>query len=144
MSKSNMKFTRAVCWINLEINNWEAALHLWYSHVITIVDHYLCCHNCGTLLFCNYWRPLMLWNSSSWSLIVQIQLVLYPCDSFFINNHNMTSNSVENHCFVVFNIKLEVEISFKMFYWFLELPPTNFSLIATGNTACFASHFCLS
>ena len=64
-------------------------------------------------------RSLMLWNSTSSSrlkLNVQIQLALYPCDSFLVNNRNMTGNSVEKHCFVMMNVKLQVKLRLKTFY----------------------------
>ena len=65
-------------------------------------------HYCWSLLWLNYWRSLMLWNSTSCSrlkLTVQIQLALHPCDPFLINNRNITSNSAEK-CFLVLNVKL--------------------------------------
>ena len=34
-------------------------------------------------------------------LTVQIQLALYPCDPFFINNLSMTGNSLEKNCVLV-------------------------------------------
>ena len=59
---------------------------------------FLFCHYCWSLFWQNYWRSFMLWNSYSWShlkLTAQIQLAVLPCDSFLINNRNMTCNSVE-------------------------------------------------
>ena len=61
----------------------------------------------------------MLWNSTSGrylKLTVEIELAPDPCDPFLINNRNMTCNSVENYCFVVLNIKLQVKLRFKTFY----------------------------
>ena len=67
--KNNMKFTRAAYWINSKNKQQRP------------------------LLWCNYWRSSMLWNSTSWSslkLNVQIQLALHPCDPFLLSNRNMT------------------------------------------------------
>ena len=75
----------------------------------------------------------MLWNSTSWSrlkLSVQIQLAFYPCDPFLTNNCSMTGNSVEK-CFVVLNVKLEVKLWFKTFYWLQNLLRTASALNAT-------------
>ena len=49
-------------------------------------------------------------------LTVQIQVAIHPCDPFLINNRNVAGNSVEKHCFVVMNVKLEVKLGFKKFY----------------------------
>ena len=46
---------------------------------------------------------------------VQIQLALYRCDPFLINNRKMTGNSVEK-CFAVLNVKSEVKLRLKTFY----------------------------
>ena len=62
---------------------------------------------------------------------------------FFINNHNMTANSVEKHCFVVFNVELQVKIGFKTLYWLSELLHVAFHFETTTNTAYFARNFCL-
>ena len=48
-------------------------------------------------------------------LTVQKQLALYPCDPFFINNLNMTVNSLEKKLFSC--VKLLVKLRFKLFYW---------------------------
>ena len=42
-------------------------------------------------------------NSSNTASVQQL-------NSFFINNRNMTANSVEKHCFVVLDTKLQVKI----------------------------------
>lgn len=52
----------------------------------------------------------MVWNSTSGShvkLTIQIQFALDPYGSFFINNYNMTASSVEKHCLVLLNVKLQ-------------------------------------
>ena len=67
---------------------------------------------------------LMLWNSTSWSLLklsVQIQLSLYPCDPFLINNCNRTGNIVESNF-------LLCGMWFKTFYWLQNLLYTAFVL----------------
>ena len=64
----------------------------------------LFCHYFWSLLWWNYWRYLMLWDSTSWSrlkLLVEIQSLLHPCDTFLINNRNMTGSSVEKKYFLV-------------------------------------------
>ena len=64
----------------------------------------LFCHYFWSLLCWNYWRYLMLWDSTSWSrlkLLVEIQSLLHPCDTFLINNRNMTGSSVEKKYFLV-------------------------------------------
>ena len=89
MFKYNMKFTRTACWIDSKINNWDKN--------ITIMI-FLFCYYCWSLLWCNYWKSLMLWSSTSWSrlkLTVQIQFALYPWNSFWTYNRNMTDNSVK-------------------------------------------------
>ena len=40
----------------------------------------------------------------------------------------MTADSVEKHRFIVSNLKLQVTIRFKMFYWLLELLHTPLAL----------------
>ena len=58
----------------------------------------------------------MLRNStyrSSLTSTVKIQLILHPCNPFFMSNLNMTANSVEKHCFVALNVNLQVKIRFK-------------------------------
>ena len=47
--KSNMKFTRADCWINSTISNNDKN---------TILMIFLFCHYCWSLLWCNYWKSL--------------------------------------------------------------------------------------
>ena len=109
-----MKFTRAACWINSKVSNRDNSITLMIL---------LCCHYCSSLLWCNYWRPLMLRNSTSRSrlkLTVQMKLSLYPCDPFLINSYNVTGNKVEKHCLVVLNVKLQVKLEFKTFYWILN------------------------
>ena len=89
MLKYNMKFIKAAYWIKLKISNRDKN---------TTLMIFLFCNYCWSLLWCNYWRSLMLWNSTSWSrlkLTVQIQLALYLCDPFLINNRIMAGNSVE-------------------------------------------------
>ena len=76
MFKKNMKFTKAACWINSKISNWDKN---------TTLILLLFCYYCWSLLRYNYWRSLKLWNSSSWcrlKLTVQIQLAPHPCDPF--------------------------------------------------------------
>ena len=112
MFKYNMNFTREACWMNSKKKQQRQKHH---THGILILSLLLC----WSLLWRNYWRSLMLWNSTSWSwlnLTVQLQLVLYPYDPFLINNWNMTANSVEKQYFVVLNVKLEVKLRCKMFY----------------------------
>ena len=58
MFKTNMKFTKAGCWINSKISNRSKN---------TILIMFLFCHYCWSLLWCNYWRSLMLGNYISWS-----------------------------------------------------------------------------
>ena len=70
MFKNNIKFTAAACWIDSEISTTL----LW-------------CLYCWSLLCCNFYRFLVLWNFTCWSplkVAVQIQLALLPCDLFFI------------------------------------------------------------
>ena len=38
-------------------------------------------------------------------LAVQIQLAFHPCKLMFLNNYNITANSVEKHYFVVLSLK---------------------------------------
>ena len=56
---------------------------------------------------------------------------------------NTTADSVEKHwhCFVVLNVKLQVNIRFRTFYWLLELFFSHFALNSTTNTVCFAQNF---
>ena len=87
--ENNMKLTRESCRIYSKISNRDKNVTLMI---------FLICHYCWSLLWWNYWRSLMLWNSTSWSrlkLTVQIQLALHPCNPFLINNRNMAGNSVE-------------------------------------------------
>ena len=137
MFKYNMEFIRATSWINSKISNKDK------NTTLMIV---LFCNYCWSLLWCNYWRSLILWNSTSWSrlkLTVQMQLALYLCDPFSINNHNVAGNSVEK-CFVVLNVKLEVKLRFKTFYWLQNLLSTAFAFNITTKPACFARHFCIT
>ena len=101
---------------------------------------FLCCHYCWSLLFCNYWWFLMLLNSSSWSrwkLTVQRQVVPHPCDSFFINNRDMTTNSIEKNCFVILIENFQLIIRFRKFY-------TPFVLNITTFMVCSVRNFCIS
>ena len=112
MFNYNMEFMRAVSWVNSSNRDKNTALMI-----------FLLWNYCWSLLWCNYWRSLILWNSTSWSrikLTVQIQLALYLCDPFLINNRNMVRDSVEK-CFVVLNVKLEVKPRFKTFFWLQNL-----------------------
>lgn len=79
----------------------------------------------------------MLWNPTSWShleLTVQIELALNPCNSFLINDPDMTCNNVENYGFVVLNVKLQVKHRLKAFYWHLKLWYTAFPLNSNTNS----------
>ena len=53
----------------------------------------------------------------------------------------MNVNGVENQCFVVLNIKLHVKITFKTFYWLLELLYAAFIVTTTTKMAFFARNF---
>ena len=55
--ENNMKFTGEACRINSEISNW--------NKTITLVI-FLFCNYCWSLLWWNYWKSSMLWNSTSW------------------------------------------------------------------------------
>ena len=131
MFKYIMTFIRAACWIDSKISNRDKN---------TTLMVFLFCNYCWSLLWCNYWRPLMLCNSTSWS---QMQLALYLCDPFLINNRNMARNNVEK-CFVVINVKLEVKLRSKTFYWLQNLSSTAFALNTTTKPACFARNFSIS
>ena len=79
---------------------------------------FLFCHFCWLLLWWNYWRSIMLCNTTSWSrlkLTGQIQFALHPCDPFLIKDRSMTGNSVEKYCFFVLNVKLQVNLDSKRF-----------------------------
>ena len=92
MFESNMKFTRAAWRINSKISNRNKNTTL----IIFLFCHYS--DYCWSLLWWNYWRFLMLWNSTSLSrikLTVEIQLANNPYNQFLINNRNMTGNSVK-------------------------------------------------
>ena len=131
----NMKFTRAACWINSKINNRDKNTTL----LVFLFYHY-----CWSLLWRNYWRFLMLWNSISWSrlkLIVQTKLDFYSCNLFLINNCNMAGSSVEKYNFFVLNVKLVVKLRFKRFYLLENLLSTTFVLNTTTNTVCPTSNF---
>ena len=120
MFKYNTKFIWAACWISLKIITETKTTHSSYSYFYNY---------CWSLFRCNYKRPVILWNSTSWSrlkLTVQIRLVLSPCDPFLTNNRNMTGNSVEK-CFEVLNVKLEVKPRSKTLYWLHNLLSTAFA-----------------
>ena len=105
MFKTNIKLTTAACWIYSKINNKD--------NRTTLVAFLCCCLYYWSLLCCIFWKLLVLWNFESWRPLnstFQIQLALLQCDSFFINNQNITANSVEKHLFVVLNVKLQVRI----------------------------------
>ena len=131
-----MKFNRSACWINSKISNRGSNNTLMM---------FVCCHYCCSLLWGNYWRSLiMLWNSTSWSflkLTVPVEVPLHPWDPFLISNCSMTGNSVENNCFVVLNVKLQVKLRFKIFYWLLKVLYTAFALNTSTNTASFDWNF---
>ena len=125
---------QTACWFNSKISNRESktTLMILYSYVTAIVVHYF------------RRRSLMLWNSTSSNhlkLTVQIQLALHPCDLFLINDRKMTGNKVENYCFVALNVKLQVKLRFKTFYWLLKLLYTAFVLSTTTNMACCTRNF---
>ena len=109
MVKNNIKFTRAVCWINSKISKRDN------STTITI---FLCYQYCCSLLWCNYRRSWMLSNLISWSrlkLPIQVLLALHPRNSLFNNNCNITANSIEKHCFMELNVKVQVKLDPKPF-----------------------------
>ena len=86
---------------------------------------------------------LMMCNSTSSSrlwLTVQTQFALHPCDPFLRNNRNMTGNSVQKHGFVLRNVKLQVKLRFKTFYWLLKLLYTAFAW-NTATSGLFCSKF---
>ena len=137
MFKYNMKFIRAPCWINSKISSRDQN---------TTFMIFLFCNYCWSSLWCNYWRSLMLWNSLTWShlkLTVKIQLAIYLCNPFLINNCKMAADSLKK-CFVVLNVKLVVKIKFKTFYWLQNLLSTTFAFNTTTKPACFARNFCIS
>ena len=89
----------------------------------------------------------MLWNLTPWihlKLTVQMQAVPHPCRSFFIDTRNMNANIVEKDSVVMLNVKLQVKVRFKTFYWLLELLYTAFALNANSETACFARNYYIS
>ena len=134
MFKYNTKFIRAACWINSKIS---------YKDKNTTLMIFLFCKYCLPLLWCNYWRSLMLWNFASWSrlkLTVQIQLAFYLCDPFSVNNRNIAGNSVEK-CFVVLNVKLEVKLRFKKVLLTLKPVTYCFRLEHHYQTGLFCSKF---
>lgn len=49
----------------------------------------------------------------------------------------MNASSVEKHCFVMLNVKLEVKVRFKRIFFRLELLYTAFTLSTTTKMACF-------
>ena len=59
-------------------------------------------------------------------------------------NHETVANSVEKHEIVMLNVKLQVKVRFKTFYWVLELLFTNFILDAATITTWFGSRFFIS
>ena len=56
----------------------------------------------------------------------------------------MTGISVEKYCFVMLNVKLQVNLRFKTSYRVLKLLYTAFALNTSNNTAYFARKFCIS
>ena len=83
MFKYNMKFTRAACWINSKISN---------TGKNTTLMIFLFCHYCWLLLWCNYWRSLMLWNSTSWSRLKQ------GCFTWHIKCQDIKVWDIKLHC----------------------------------------------
>ena len=53
--------------------------------------------------------------------VVLLNITCFSPMQLIFHNHIITANSVEKHFFVVLNVKLEVKIRFKKFYWLLEL-----------------------
>ena len=49
--------------------------------------------------------------------------------------------NVEKHCFVMLNVKLQVKLRFKIFYWLLKLLYTASFLNTNKNMACFPLTF---
>ena len=99
-------------------------------YVILTLMIFVCCYYFCSLLWGNYWRSVILWNSTFWSRLtwaVHMQLAHHPFDPFLINNLIMTGNSVEKHCSVMFNVKLQVKLRFKTFSGLLKLLYTAFS-----------------
>ena len=88
---------------------WETRAHEAWDAVTIFSHYYVVVIEC---LWC--WRTPHL-QVARLKTTVQIQLALHSCDPIFINNLNMTANSVEKHCYVVL-----VQIRFKMFCWLLE------------------------
>ena len=56
----------------------------------------------------------MLRNPTWWSRLNSTSQI----KPYFINNLSKTNNSVEKHCFVVLNVKLQVKVRFETFFDF--------------------------
>ena len=111
MFKYTFKLTRAACWINSKISNWDKN---------TTLMIFLFCHYCLLLLWWDYWRYFMLWNCTSWSCLMlgncsnTASSLSMPCDLFLIIS---VSSSVEKWYFVMLNVKLDVKLRLKTFHW---------------------------
>ena len=69
--KSYIKFTKAACWVISKISNRENSIKLIILK---------CCLYCWSLFYCNYWRSLILQNSTfrnSLKVAVQSRLILH-------------------------------------------------------------------
>ena len=103
---------RASCWINSKARNKDKNTSLMI---------FLFCYHCKSLLWCNYSKSLILWNSTFWSplkLTVQIQLAFYPCDLFLIHNRNINVNSVKKimFCYVEYDSRRFVVLHVTYFF----------------------------
>ena len=98
MFQNNLKFTRADCWIELQISNRERKTqHSWYHYAVTIAGDYYKVFNAVELYI---FKSLKV-NCSNKACSASMQSIF--------NNHNMTGNRAEKYCSVALNVKWQVK-----------------------------------
>ena len=105
MFESNMDFTIAVCWTNSKVSNRDNDIIV--GHLYDVIIDVWC--NSVKLHFLNTLKI----NSS----ITACSSSMRP---IFNKSSQLTSNSDEENCFVVLNVKLQVELRLKTLYWLLK------------------------
>ena len=77
---------------------------------------------------------------SSQKIVETVDLVTFT-EEILNGNFIFCAPSVEKHCFVALDVKLQVKVRIKTFHWLLEFLHTALALKATTKTACFLKIF---
>ena len=105
MFKNNTKFTGQPVELTQKLATETVTPHLWYFYVVNIAGDYYKVFNAVEL---HILKSLKVNCSNTVS-----SLYMQP---IFNKQLPYDGHSVEKHCFLVLNVKLQVKLRFKMFY----------------------------